>query len=377
MRSSRSVELIVIMLVLAVGFSMASANVSQVYAYPHHHHGGGGYGWGGYGGGYSYYYPYYYGYSSYPYYYGGYGMGYGGYGYSYPYSYSTQPTQYQLTVNVNPSSASTAVSGGGSYNQGSSATFTANQNIIQVSQNTRYLFSGWTGDYSGAGLSGSITMDAAKTVTAVYQMQYYLSVNTPSNVPSIQGAGWYNAGDPSTITASSQIVGGSDSRLVFNGWSVDGNNGPTDSTLTVQMNAPHSVNAQYKQQYYLTVSSDQGTTSGTGWYDSGSYAQISAATPPNPSYGVSMVFNGWNGAVDSSSSQSTRVLMDGAKTVNGTWRADSTVLYVTIAAVAVAIALIVGAFLVTTRRKEVTTTTYTSPNVKESKVKSTKVESET
>ena len=360
---------------------MASANVSQVYAYPHHHHGGGGYGWGGYGGGYSYYYPYYYGYSSYPYYYGGYGMGYGmgygGYGYSYPYSYSTQPTQYQLTVNVNPSSASTAVSGGGSYNQGSSATFTANQNIIQVSQNTRYLFSGWTGDYSGAGLSGSITMDAAKTVTAVYQMQYYLSVNTPSNVPSIQGAGWYNAGDPSTITASSQIVGGSDSRLVFNGWSVDGNNGPTDSTLTVQMNAPHSVNAQYKQQYYLTVSSDQGTTSGTGWYDSGSYAQISAATPPNPSYGVSMVFNGWNGAVDSSSSQSTRVLMDGAKTVNGTWRADSTVLYVTIAAVAVAIALIVGAFLVTTRRKEVTTTTYTSPNVKESKVKSTKVESET
>jgi hypothetical protein len=306
-------------------------------------------------------------------------MGYGGYGYSYPYSYYTQPTQYQLTVNVNPSSASTAVSGGGAYNQGSSATFTANQNIIQVSQNTRYVFSRWTGDYSGAGLSGAITMDAAKTVTAVYQLQYYLSVNTPSNVPSIQGAGWYNAGDPSTITVSSQIVGGSDSRLVFNGWSVDGNNGPTDSTLTVQMNAPHSVNAQYKQQYYLTVSSDQGTTSGTGWYDAGSYAQISTATPASPFYGVNMVFNGWNGAVDSSSSQSTRVLMDGAKTVTGTWRADSTVLYVTIAAVAVAIALIVGSgsYLVTKRRKEVVTTTYASPNVGESKVKSTKVESET
>jgi hypothetical protein len=364
------------MLVLVAGFSMASANVSQVYAYHPHHGWGGGYGWCGYGwgGGYSFYYPYYNGC------YGlGYGIGYGGYGYSYPYSYYTQPTQYQLTVNVNPSSASTAVSGGGAYNQGSSATFTANQNIIQVSQNTRYVFSRWTGDYSGAGLSGAITMDAAKTVTAVYQLQYYLSVNTPSNVPSIQGAGWYNAGDPSTITVSSQIVGGSDSRLVFNGWSVDGNNGPTDSTLTVQMNAPHSVNAQYKQQYYLTVSTDQGTTSGTGWYDAGSYAQISTATPPSPFYGVNMVFNGWNGAVDSSSSQSTRVLMDGAKTVTGTWRADSTVLYVTIAAVAVAIALIVGSgsYLVTKRRKEVVTTTYASPNVGESKVKSTKVESET
>ena len=36
--------------------------------------------------------------------------------------------------------------------------------------------------------------------------------------------------------------------------------------------------------------------------------------------------------------------MDGAKTVTATWRTDSTLLYATIAAVLVAIALVVGGF---------------------------------
>ena len=343
------------MLVLGVGVSFVLSSVSQVYAYPHNW-------WGSYGcsswynySGYcpyysSWYYPYYYSSWYYPYYYGYYYP----YSYGYSYYYYTQPTQYQLTLNVNPSSLQTALTGAGSYQQGNTATFSANQSMIQVSENTRYVFSHWSGDYSGEALSGTVTMDAAKTVTAVYQLQYSLTVNTPSNVPSIPGSGWYNAGGSTTLTVSSQIVGGTDSRLVFTGWNMDGNDGPTGLVLPVQMNAPHTVNAQYKQQYYLTVSSDEGATSGTGWYDASAYAEISATTPPSPSYGINMVFNGWNGAVESPTTQSTRVLMDGPKTVTATWRADATVLYATIAAVAAAVALItgVGAYLVGKRRKE-------------------------
>ena len=41
----------------------------------------------------------------------------------------------------------------------------------------------------------------------------------------MNGSGWYNAGDAATLTVPSQTVGGADgTRLVFNGWSVDGNN---------------------------------------------------------------------------------------------------------------------------------------------------------
>ena len=374
MRNSTWAKVSVGVLIVVVGLALLSGNAGQVYAYHCHSSGCYGNGWGGYGGWggsyyypyYSYYYPYYnsyYGYygsypyssSSYPY---SYGYGYGNYGYN---------QQYQLTLNTNPSSLSNAVSGGGQFTQGSSASFAANQNIIQVSQDTRYLFSNWTGDYSGSGLTGSVTMNAAKTVTAVYQLQYYLSLNAqPSNAPSLQGSGWFNAGTSTVISIPSQVVPGtSGSQLAFTGWTVDGGMSQTGSTLTIQMNAPHTVIAQYNQQYFLTVSSDQGSVSGQGWYDAGSTAQISASTPPSPSYGVSMVFNGWQGDIQSSS-QSTTVLMDGPKSVTATWRADSTVLYLTVALVVTAVAVVVAiGALVWGRRRETqwqpTQTQYVQP----------------
>jgi ribosomal protein L37E len=333
MRNSLWAKAAIGVLLLAVGLTLVSGQVSQTYAYSHHHSGYSSVYW---------YYPYYSYY--YPYYYSGYN--------NYGYGYYNQPAQYQLTVNTNPSSVSSQATGGGSYNYGSSASFSA-QSVIQVSKDTRYVFKGWSGDYSGASASASITMDSSKTVTAAYQMQYMLTVSAqPSNAPSPQGGGWYNAGDTAPLTAPSQTVGGSNgTRLVLNGWSVDGNN-QASSTTNLQMNAPHTVTAMYKQQYYLTVMSDQGVPSGAGWYDAGTYAPISVSTPANPSYGVSLVFNGWQGNGVQSPSQSTQVMMDGAKTVTATWRTDATLLYATIAVVLIAILLVAGAgFYSMTQRK--------------------------
>jgi hypothetical protein len=252
-------------------------------------------------------------------------------------------TPYQLTVNTDPSNLSGQLTGGGLYKQWSSVIFSTGQNMIQVSNDTRYVFSRWSGNYTGTSLSGLITMDGNKTVTAVYQAQYYLTVTVhPSNATSMNGSGWYNARDAITLTVPSQTIGvANGTRLVFNGWSVDGNN-QTGLTLNLQMNGPHNVTAQYKQQYYLTVNSDQGVPSGAGWYDAGTYVPINVSTPASPSYGVYMVFNGWQGSGVQSQSQSTQVMMDGAKTVTATWRTDATLLYVTQAAVLVAIALVTG-----------------------------------
>ena len=343
-------------LVLVMGLAFLSGNAGSVFAYSHSSYGG--YrSYGGYWGccSYSYYYPYYaycggyyWGYYGYCPYYGGYNGYYGSYGY--------YNQQYQLTVNTDPSTLSNVVGGGGQYAQGSSASFSANQNVVQVSQDTRYVFSGWTGDYSGSSLTGSVTMSSAKTITAVYQLQYYLSVSAqPSNAPSPQGSGWFNAGSSTMISSASQIVPvTSGTQLVFNGWNVDGNSSQMGSTLSVQMNAPHTVVAQYTPQYYLTVSSNQGSVSGQGWYDAGTNAQISTSSPQNPSYGINMVFNGWQGAIQSSS-QSTTVLMDGPKSVTATWVTDSTVLYATIGLGLVAIVVVaaVGAYLLSRRERSV------------------------
>jgi len=186
-------------------------------------------------------------------------------------------------------------------------------------------------------------MDAAKSGTAQYQLQYYLSLSSqPSNAPQPQGSGWFNSGTSTVITGLSPVVPvNNGSQLAFSGWIVDGSPSQAGSVLTIQMNVPHTVVAQYTQQYYLAVSSNLGSVSGGGWYNAGSYAQISASTPPSPTYGVSMVFNGWQGDIQSSA-QSTTVLMDGPKSVTASWGTDSTVLYVTIALVIVAVTAVVG-----------------------------------
>jgi hypothetical protein len=116
------------------------------------------------------------------------------------------------------------------------------------------------------------------------------------------------------------------------------------------MNAPHSVTAEYEQQYYLTVLSDQGVPYGQGWYDAGSTAQVFVSTPVSTAYGVSIVFNGWQGDVQSSS-QTTSVQMERPMTAIASWRTDSTVLYLTIAAgiIAILVAAAIIAFAVAGR----------------------------
>jgi hypothetical protein len=224
MTHSIQARVAVSILVVALAFALASGYVGQVnawmmhrhhnnvffipffYYYPYYSYYGSSFygtnncGYGGYGG---------YGNSGYGGY-GGYGNsgygGYGGYGNS-GYGGSGCLTKYQLTVNADPSSLSGQLTGGGSYNSGSTASFSVGQSIVQASPDTRYVFAGWKGGYSGTGTSGSVTMNSATTVTAAYQTQYLLTLSDqPSGTPSPQGAGWFNAGDTASISVPSQIL---------------------------------------------------------------------------------------------------------------------------------------------------------------------------
>jgi hypothetical protein len=208
------------------------------------------------------------------------------------------------------------------------------------------VFSHWSGDYSGVGSSGTVTVNGAIKITAVYQLQYYLSVQAQTqSAPTPQGQGWYNAGDTASLQNGGQMIGGDGGRrLMFQGWSVYGQGTQSGPSLGVVMNAPHSVTALYGQQYYLNVQTDQGVAYGSGWYDAGNTAQVYASTPVSTTYGVSIVFNGWQGDIQSNS-QSTSVLMDGPKNAIATWRSDPTILYLTIGAVIVAGLLIVGGII--------------------------------
>jgi hypothetical protein len=210
MRVGHLPKIAIAILVLSVGILFLSGQMTQAAAQPYH-----GYTCYGYYGYYNmtynwwyYGYPYYY--HGYPYYcpYGNYYHGYPYYGYSYYYTPPYTPPKYQLAVTTDPSSLATAT-GSGTFTSGSSAPFSVTNSIIQTSPNTRYVFSHWSGDYSGVGTSGSVVMNGPRNITAVYQLQYLLNVGVqPQTAPLPQGEGWYNAGDTATLSIPAQVLNG-------------------------------------------------------------------------------------------------------------------------------------------------------------------------
>ena len=278
-----------------------------------------------------YYWPYY-PYYNWWYYYPSY--------YYYPRTTTTTAKSYELTVQTNPPGVAT-VNGGGKYSQGTVASFGLTSLIVPVSTTERYVFSYWTGDYSGSSPSGTITMDAAKTVTAYYQIEYYLKVSIdPAGVAAAAGDGWYRPGDSVSIgPVPVSVPGGEGRRYVFQQWTVDDAQ-VSGNAIQVMMDAPHTVVARYRTQYMLTVSSDYGSPQGAGWYDAGSSATFWVTTPVETSYGVSQVFQRWTGDTESRSPTAT-ITMDSAGTVRAVWRTDNTILYATIA-LAVGAAFAVG-----------------------------------
>ena len=266
------------------------------------------------------YYPYNYRYAYYPYY------------YDYYYTAGTDPAPktFDLKVDTNPPGIA-AVNGRGTYNSGSVATFSLTSLIVPSGSNQRYVFLSWSGDFSGATPSATVVMDSAKNVVANYELQNYLKVSVdPPGIVAATGEGWYRSGESVTLGSVPLSESGSQGvRYIFQGWSVDALP-VSGNSIEVTMDVPHTVEAQYKTQYLLTVSSEYGTVQGEGWYDAGSSATFSVTTPIDTSYGVKQVFDRWAGDSESTS-PTTTITMDSPRTVMAVWRTDNTVLYTTIA----------------------------------------------
>ena len=186
--------------------------------------------------------------------------------------------QYYLTV----TSAYGSPIGAGWYNSGTSASFAVTTPSNVVVGQSQQLFTSWsgsgTGAYSGSAASTSATMNSPITETALWQLQYYLTV-TGGNSPT--GQGWYNNGADAN-PSNAWIWGQSDgTRTALTNWQLDGaNQNPTRqstgtfTTPNIVMNNYHTVNFVSATQYLLTVSGGNdvsyGTASPTGdnWYDS-------------------------------------------------------------------------------------------------------------
>ncbi len=109
-------------------------------------------------------------------------------------------------------------------------------------------------------------------------VQYYLTVISPYGVAG--GNGWYDNNTNAYATLETGIIDhGNGTRRVFTSWSGDASGTNYATSDQILMDGPKTAVANWKTQYYLTLTSTSGGTtnpSGSAWYDAGTMVSVTA-----------------------------------------------------------------------------------------------------
>ena len=245
--------------------------------------------------------------------------------YSNEVSKTITPQQYTLTVTTSGTGTGTVTSSPTGINCGSdcSETYNAGTSVaLTASPAASSTFTGWSGGCSGTGTC-SITMDAAKTVTATFTLKTYTitaSAGTGGTI-SPSGAVSVNYGTNKTFT----ITPNTNYHVVD--VLVDGSSAGAVTTYTfTNVTASHTISASFAINTYTLTVTTSGTGTGTvtssptgincGSDCSETYnAGTSVALTASPA--ASSTFTGWSGGCSGTGTCS--ITMDAAKTVTATF----------------------------------------------------------
>jgi len=140
------------------------------------------------------------------------------------------------------------VTGGGWCDAGSQAVVKADQ-YVTYGNSTRRVFTGWSGDITGANLSGNVLMDGPKKVSVHWTLQYALNVTSRYGDP--QGAGWYSENEAAQVSVTNPFPVEAGIQARFTGWS--GDIASSDPNATMKMNKPKSITASWQLQHEMTL----------------------------------------------------------------------------------------------------------------------------
>ena len=213
--------------------------------------------------------------------------------------FTATPT-HALTTNADNGTIQLAPSGG-EYNEGETVT-------LQAVPDHGYAFTGWSGDLSGAANPATLTMDAAKTVTANFEPlnAYTLTVHADGGTVAINPLkDEYLDGEEVVLTATPDLG------YRFTSWSGDADG--TDSSITVMISKDTEITANFTNVpvYSLAATAGDGgtvTQTGDGSYTSGATVILTAT--PDAGY----LFTGWSGDLVGNVNPAT-VTMDSNKSV--------------------------------------------------------------
>lgn len=186
--------------------------------------------------------------------------------------------EYYLTV----ASPYGTASGEGWYGAGSDAHAILNIETVGGDVGTRHVFTGWSGDASGTGLTSSaIAMNGPKNAFANWKTQYYIDVASAHDSPT--PSTWVDAGNDFTafVTSPTEIVP-NDHQWVCTGFSIDGAAYQAGTTYTfTNVQATHTIDFVWQLQLLestdpTTTISFTGTLGLNGWYVSGVTVTLTA-----------------------------------------------------------------------------------------------------
>ena len=220
-------------------------------------------------------------------------------------------TQFQLTTAASPSNggAVTPVSG----------TFFDAGTVVNVSAtaNSGFNFSNWTGPVANANSAATtVTMDAAKSITANFTAQIGVTINVPAGISytfngqTVTGSQTFNVapGTYNLSTTTPQSLGAG-ARAVFASWS---NAGAISHNITVA-SSPITITGSFTTQFQLITSASSGgtvTPASGSFYDSGTVVNVAATANSG------FTFSNWAGPVANPASAATTVTMDAAKSIS-------------------------------------------------------------
>jgi len=223
-------------------------------------------------------------------------------------------TQYCLMMATNPSGI-TIPTGAGFYDANSYATISTDAFVDIVPGASRYRFNGWSttdmSEIANPNVSPTtVLMDKPKTVTAMYVIQYKVTVtqsgvnadftgtitlidDNPYSFTGLPAPFWWDKDSshsfafqsPLTVTVGvKQYVWTSTTGL------------STSQGEFITVSASGTITGHYKTQYHLTVTSPYGSpTPVTGWFDASASITVSVTSPSSGPTGTRYVCTGWTG----------------------------------------------------------------------------------
>jgi hypothetical protein len=171
----------------------------------------------------------------------------------------------------------------------------------------------------------TFSLDGTMTVEAEYETQYLLIIekNFGTTDPP-QGRYWCNATYTEKITATPPSTT-SGEKYDWVGWAqTDSGNPNTDNPISILVDRPVNVTAEWNHKYSLTVTSSYGNPDPpSGWFEAGKTITESVASPISELSSTQYVCTGWigNGSIPASgTSAATSFILNTSSSIQWNWK---------------------------------------------------------